>query len=181
MKTELISTRIEHELKIEFTQVCDELGLSPSQAIKLFAKAVINHGGIPFELKINKPNKITKKAIQEVEEGRLNQAKSTESLFNDLGTQLKNAWCLYTNQFKKGFKKIKKLPFEDIKLIFDVISALEHELKLDEKFKDHALIGNYVGYRECHINPDLLLIYKTNQQSLMLTRLGSHSDLFWIA
>ena len=85
---------------------------------------------------------------------------------------------LYTNQFKKDFKKVKKLPFEDIKLIFEVVSALEHESKLDKKFKDHALIGNYIGYRECHIKPDLLLIYKTNQQSLMLTRLGSHSDLF---
>jgi len=91
MKTELISTRIEHDLKIEFTQVCDALGLSPSQAIKLFAKAVINHGGIPFELKINKPNKVTENAMQDVEKGRLNKAENTEALFNSLGTHLKNA------------------------------------------------------------------------------------------
>ncbi|EOX1581878.1 type II toxin-antitoxin system RelB/DinJ family antitoxin, partial [Vibrio cholerae] len=50
MRTEMLSTRIDHDTKIAFTNVCDEMGLSTSQAIKLFAKAVINHGGIPFEL-----------------------------------------------------------------------------------------------------------------------------------
>ena len=51
MKTDMISTRIDRESKIEFTQICGDIGLSPSQAIKLFARAVINYGGIPFELK----------------------------------------------------------------------------------------------------------------------------------
>ncbi len=51
IKTEIISTRIDHDMKTELTHVCEEIGLSPSQAIKLFAKAVINYGGIPFELK----------------------------------------------------------------------------------------------------------------------------------
>ncbi len=46
MKTDIISTRIDHSMKMEFTHVCEEIGLSPSQAIKLFAKAVINYGGI---------------------------------------------------------------------------------------------------------------------------------------
>jgi len=91
MKTDLISTRIEHNLKIEFTHICDEIGLSPSQAIKLFAKAVINYGGIPFELKTRKPNDTTLKAIQEIEKGKLNKAKNTEELFNELGAKLKNA------------------------------------------------------------------------------------------
>ncbi len=51
MKIDTISIRIDHDIKTEFTHVCEEIGLSPSQAIKLFAKAVINYGGIPFELK----------------------------------------------------------------------------------------------------------------------------------
>ncbi len=57
MKTEIISTRIDQGMKTEFTHVCEEIGLSPSQAIKLFAKAVINYGGIPLSLK---PNNLTR-------------------------------------------------------------------------------------------------------------------------
>ena len=63
MKTEMISTRIEHEMKVQFINVCDDIGLSPSQAIKLFAKAMINYGGIPFELKRKQPNETTLKAM----------------------------------------------------------------------------------------------------------------------
>ncbi len=85
---------------------------------------------------------------------------------------------LFTNQFKKDFKNIRKLPFKDLKIVFDLISRLEKQDKLEARFKDHDLTGNYIGYRECHIKPDLLLIYKTNETQLFLTRIGSHSELF---
>jgi len=85
---------------------------------------------------------------------------------------------LYSNQFKRDFKKIKKLAFEDIKIVFDVISKLENEKMLEQKFKDHELTGDYIGYRECHLKPDLLLIYKIRENELILTRIGSHSELF---
>ena len=91
MKTDIISTRIDHDMKTEFTHVCEEIGLSPSQAIKLFAKAVINYGGIPFELKAKQPNTITIQAIQELEEGNGHKAGNTTELFNDLQIKLKNA------------------------------------------------------------------------------------------
>ena len=91
MKTDMLSTRIDHSTKLEFTHVCEEIGLSPSQAIKLFAKAVINYGGIPFELKRNNPNKITLQAIQELEEGKGNKVSSTSKLFNDFHIKIDNA------------------------------------------------------------------------------------------
>jgi DNA-damage-inducible protein J len=91
MKTDTISIRIDHGMKTEFTHVCEEIGLSPSQAIKLFAKAVINHGGIPFELKTKQPNKITVQAIQELEGGNGFKTNSTSELFNDLDVKLENA------------------------------------------------------------------------------------------
>ena len=91
MKTEIISTRIDHDMKTEFTHVCEEIGLSPSQAIKLFAKAVITYGGIPFELKTKQPNKITIQAIQELEEGKGHKASSTSGLFKDLQVKVENA------------------------------------------------------------------------------------------
>lgn len=50
--------------------------------------------------------------------------------------------------------------------------------KLPEKYRDHSLAGDYHGYRECHIKPDVLLIYRTDEQCLYLARIGSHSELF---
>ncbi len=85
---------------------------------------------------------------------------------------------IYSTQFKKDFKKARKLPLPDLKIIFEVISTLEQEIALDAKYKDHELSGNWSKFRECHIKPDLLLIYKTTEIELQLARLGSHSELF---
>ncbi|WP_342608384.1 type II toxin-antitoxin system RelB/DinJ family antitoxin [Vibrio tritonius] len=84
MRTEMLSTRIDHETKVAFTSICDEMGLSTSQAIKLFAKAVINHGGIPFELRVAQPNEITAAAIKELVEGKGHQAESLDAMFDEL-------------------------------------------------------------------------------------------------
>lgn len=84
MKTEMLSTRIDQDTKLAFTQVCDQLGLSTSQALKLFAKAVINHGGIPFELKTKVPSTETAQAIAELETGSGTAVQSIEELFSEL-------------------------------------------------------------------------------------------------
>ncbi len=84
MKNEMLSTRIDHNTKLAFTHVCEEMGLSTSQAIKLFAKAVINYGGIPFEIKTKQPNAVTAAAILELESGNANSVKDVDELFNDL-------------------------------------------------------------------------------------------------
>lgn len=59
-----------------------------------------------------------------------------------------------------------------------VIECLMKQEPLNEKHCDHPLSGNWVGHRECHIKPDMLLIYKTDIESLSLERVGSHSELF---
>ncbi|MGB8453479.1 MAG: type II toxin-antitoxin system YafQ family toxin [Anaerocolumna sp.] len=84
-----------------------------------------------------------------------------------------------TNQFKKDLKVAKKRKL-DIDLLEAIVAKLANGEVLDPKFKDHALTGNYRGYRECHINPDWLLVYKVQNDILILTlqRTGSHSDLF---
>ena len=84
MKTDMLSTRIDHDTKVAFTLICDEVGLSPSQAIKLFARAVINHGGIPFELKVPQPNATSIAAMQELIEGNGHRAASLDQLLTDL-------------------------------------------------------------------------------------------------
>lgn len=82
-----------------------------------------------------------------------------------------------TNRFKKDVKKMKKRGKS-----FDVFKRIIQELAkgetLDERFKDHKLIGDYVGTRECHIEPDWLLIYEDHDEEIILIRTGSHSDLF---
>ena len=80
----MLSTRIDHDTKAAFTSICDEMGLSTSQAIKLFAKAVINYGGIPFELRVAQPNEITAAAMKELIEGKGHKADSVKDMLNEL-------------------------------------------------------------------------------------------------
>lgn len=80
----MLSTRIDHDTKLAFTSICDEVGLSTSQAIKLFAKAVINHGGIPFELRVPQPNEVSAAAMKELVENKGHKANSIDEMFSDL-------------------------------------------------------------------------------------------------
>lgn len=64
-----------------------------------------------------------------------------------------------TKKFKQDFKRLKKTG-KYIKLLTDVVNLLLEEKTLPGKYKDHALVGNYKGFRECHIQPDWLLIYQ---------------------
>ncbi len=82
-----------------------------------------------------------------------------------------------TNRFEKDVKKMKKRgkSFDNFKKI---IITLAKGLTLDPKYKDHKLVGNYMGTRECHIEPDWLLIYEAREEELILVRTGTHSDLF---
>ena len=84
----------------------------------------------------------------------------------------------YSTQFKKDFKKITKMSIPDIIEIGNIISKLQRGETLDAKNVDHPLTGNWVGFRDCHIKPDLLLIYRVFDKQLQLARIGSHSDLF---
>ena len=85
----------------------------------------------------------------------------------------------YTTQFKKDYKLAKRRGL-NIQLLQEVIQRLAAGETLDENHKDHALTGKWVDYRECHIQPDWLLIYHIDKDILVLTisRTGTHSDLF---
>ncbi len=86
-----------------------------------------------------------------------------------------------SSRFEKQYKKISKNT-KDITLVDEVIIKLLNGEKLETKHKDHLLKGNFKGYRECHIKPDLLLIYKKQNDILVLTciALGSHSKVLGI-
>lgn len=84
----------------------------------------------------------------------------------------------YSTQFKKDFKKIAKLPIPDVVEVGHVIKQIQLGEKLPEKYVDHSLSGNWQGYRHCHVKPDLVLIYKVDDTSLKLARIGTHTELF---
>ena len=86
---------------------------------------------------------------------------------------------MLTSKFKKDYKLAKKRHL-DMQLLDDVIRKLSRGEQLEPQNNDHILTGNWSGYHECHIQPNWLLIYKidNNQLILTLTRTGTHSDLF---
>ena len=84
--------------------------------------------------------------------------------------------------FKRDYKRVKATPHhsKDVDtLVSSVVTLLLIDQALPENNRDHPLSGDWVGYRECHVKPDLLLIYrKPDANTLRLARLGSHSEVF---
>lgn len=92
----------------------------------------------------------------------------------------------YSKEFRKGLKKLKN-DKNSLNLVRNIIKKLANNEILESKYKDHKLIVKYAGFRECHIKPDLLLIYKKENNAssgqlpaliLVCIAIGSHRDLF---
>lgn len=85
----------------------------------------------------------------------------------------------FERQFKRDYKRVLKRGLDSSKLE-NLIDLLRTQNPLPQQYRDHNLRGNYVGCRECHIEPDWLLIYRVdgNDLVLILIRTGTHSDLF---
>jgi mRNA interferase YafQ len=87
----------------------------------------------------------------------------------------------WTRQFKRDHRRVKATPrYKDIDVVLEfVTNLLAHDKRLPSKFLDHPLTGPWKGFRECHLHPNLLLIYyKGRPGGLRMTRLGSHRELF---
>lgn len=85
----------------------------------------------------------------------------------------------HTTQFKKDYKRAKKQG-RDITILVEVLEKLKKDESLEDHFNDHQLLGQFSGFRECHLKPDWILIYykDKNTKTITLTRMGNHSDLF---
>lgn len=84
---------------------------------------------------------------------------------------------VFENRFKKDIKRLQKRG-KEMKKLKAVIDKLLEGQDLEATYKDHALTGNWKGYRDCHIEPDWILIYRITEIHLFLVRSGTHSDLF---
>lgn len=80
--------------------------------------------------------------------------------------------------FKKDVKKLNRSSQADMRLLEEVVALLANDLPLPERNRDHSLSGDWDGFRECHVKPDLLLIYRLAPGELILARAGSHAALF---
>jgi mRNA interferase YafQ len=87
----------------------------------------------------------------------------------------------WTSAFRRDYKRVKATPrHKDIDILLpEIVELLAEDKPLPEKHRDHTLVGNWKNHRECHLKPDLLLIYKLpDTQTLRLVRMGSHNKLF---
>lgn len=94
---------------------------------------------------------------------------------------IKKLWKMFKIKISKQYKKnYKKLSLQDQELVDSVVYKLSQNQALEKKYRDHKLQGRFQDYRECHIKPDLLLIYQKQEDVLILTcvNIGSHSQLF---
>lgn len=87
-----------------------------------------------------------------------------------------------SSRFKRDFKREFKVYGKDLDdVILEVLALLMEDVPLPAKYQDHKLSGDWDGCRECHVKPDLLLVYeKPDEETLYLVRLGSHSELFGV-
>lgn len=87
---------------------------------------------------------------------------------------------VYTKQFKRDLRRLEKSGNKDIEKLKTVVRSLVKGKELDSSFRDHRLKGNFKDRRECHIEPDWLLIYKIvrTEHTIVFERTGNHSDLF---
>lgn len=83
-----------------------------------------------------------------------------------------------TTKFKRDLKREHKTDPSVEKLLRSIVKLLREGKYLPKKFKDHSLSGEWKDHRDCHLKPDLVLIYKVEEASITLVRLGSHSALF---
>ena len=82
-----------------------------------------------------------------------------------------------TAQFRRDIKRMQRRR-KDFGKLKNILQSLDKGEKLEEKYRDHVLVGQYKGTRECHLDPDWLLIYETTESEIVLISPGSHSDLF---
>jgi mRNA interferase YafQ len=83
-----------------------------------------------------------------------------------------------TGRFKRDYKREKRADSDIDEILVPAIDLLATDAELPESMRDHGLAGDWKGYRDCHLRPDLVLIYRKSKDALRLVRLGSHAELF---
>lgn len=179
-----IQIRIDSKTKKAAKKTLDGVGLDMSSAVKLFLTNVINRKGIPLDLRTENGFTLAQEQalIAETEEAKKNAKRfaTVDSLMADLLKQSMKYEIVKTRRFKTAFKRVKQLNGFKQEVFEEVVSTLAEGKKLKKERKDHQLTGNLKAFRECHIAPDILLVYQIDNAILILTlvSVGNHSQLF---
>ena len=175
MATVPTQVRIDENLKKQASELFAQLGMDMSGAMNIFLRQCVLRGGLPFsvELPQYKPE-----VLEAMEEAKKISKDPDTKRYSSLSEALEDELIL-TGKFKKSLKLAKRRGL-NLELLDEVVTMLQKNIPLEEKYRDHELKGKYQGFRECHIQPDWLLIYLKENDVLTLTLVdtGSHADLF---
>ena len=172
--------RLDDTLKQKADSLFSSLGLDTSTAIRIFLSAAVENNGIPFQVRHNDNFSLQQAILDSRNRKNLHGPFKTAQ---DAVNSMLDDWVLYnivyTNRMKKDAKLMQKRGKDMSKLVM-VLDLLASGIELPKKYKDHQLTGNLHDFRECHIEPDWLLMYQIFENELILsaTATGTHSDLF---
>jgi mRNA interferase YafQ len=170
----MVHVRIDKRTKARAAKALASMGLSVSDAVRVLLTRVAAEKVLPFE--VQAPNAVTAAAMREARKGGLVSFSNVPDLMADLNAEDWANQCV-----SRDFKREKCGQHRrDIEvLVIGAATLLAEDRPLLEKSRDHALTGEWRDHRECHLKPDLLLIYrKPDADILQLVRMGSHSELF---
>ena len=179
--TESISAKLRKDEKDRFSMICDEIGTSPSNAIRMFVSAFNRRGGFPFDP--SNPYGFSRETLAAMDDAVTGRNLSGPyNTVKEAMAALDEEWAMlglrFTTKFKKDYKRVKRQG-KDLSRLERTLETLVRGEELPDAMRDHAFGGTYHGHRECHIEPDWLLIYRVDEEGLVLvaTRTGSHSEL----
>lgn len=175
--------RIETNTKKQANELFATLGMDMSGAVNIFLNQCILRGGIPFQIEVPRYGRDTEEAIAEARKLLHDNHAPTYHSMAEYHAALAGDDQMYgiriTSKYAKSYKRMRKRGM-DMSLLDDVVDCLRQGKLLAPKYKDHALSGNYKGFRECHIKPDWLLVYAIDKDVLVLvlSDTGTHADIF---
>jgi mRNA interferase YafQ len=186
----MVRARVEPDLKERAEAMLDQMGLSATTAITLFYRQIIQRRALPFDVRV--PNATTQRAMRAARSGLgVVSAGSMDQLLAKLEAaepirsrkrKARNAsWTVLRLRFTGTFKRDRKRAGrrgKPLDKLDDLMRRLANEEKLEARFRDHKLSGEWDDFRECHLEPDWLLIYRTEADEITFVRTGTHSDLF---
>jgi DNA-damage-inducible protein J len=170
----VVRARIDEQTKEEAAIVLAAMGLTLSDAFRIMLTRIAREKALPFEPLV--PNAETLEAMKEARRGALPSFASVDALMADLNEADWAHQCLQA--WLQTGESDAPAPRDIESLLPQVLGLLVADIPLPERNHDHPLAGQWKDYRDCHVKPDLVLIYrKPDHEVLQLVRIGSHSDL----
>lgn len=187
MTTSMIHVRVDDKVKEQAAEALEAMGLTISDAVRIFLKRVVIEQALPIDLKV--PNAETRAAIEESRAMGRARFASARDLFDDLEKPASGKRASlprasdHTKAFVKDWERLVRSGRYNMKLLKEAMLLLiANDAPLTPEWFDHPLTGDWADHRECHIGGDFLLIYQLESSGtheiIRFVRAGTHADLF---